>query len=211
MPCGVTLCLFSGGTGGWRWGAFACAGCASDSQHRAALGRGCRRWGSPADTFAVSLSSLRRVLSEDTGMMGRRNGRARGGENRESHAGGAGARACACAGDVLHSDMRPSTDHRFRCHLGSSLGFFWNLHTCGRFIPESPHRARHEFALGCGVPLRLHLQILSFLLWATLVLKMAELYKFLANGVALIAQVGSKNQAQPTRVLASVLRFLNGV
>jgi hypothetical protein len=31
---------------------------------------------------------------------------------------------------------------------------------------------------------------------------------FLADGVALIAQVGSENQAQPARVLASVLRFL---
>jgi hypothetical protein len=82
--------------------------------------------------------------------------------------------------------------------------FFWgDIHTCVR-SPESPHRARHEFALGCGVPLCLHLQILFFLLWAALVLKMAGLSKFLANGVALIAQVGSENQAQPTRVLGSV-------
>ena len=35
---------------------------------------------------------------------------------------------------------------------------------------------------------------------------------FLADGVALIAQVGSENQAQPARVLASdILRFINGV
>jgi hypothetical protein len=86
------------------------------------------------------------------------------------------------------------------------LGFFGNLHTRVR-SPESPHRAHHEFALGCGVPLRLHLQILFFLLWGALVLKTVGLSKFLANGVALIAQVGSENQAQPTRVLASVLRF----
>jgi hypothetical protein len=33
------------------------------------------------------------------------------------------------------------------------------------------------------------------------------LCKFLANKVALIAQVGSENQAQPTHVLASVLLF----
>jgi hypothetical protein len=44
-----------------------------------------------------------------------------------------------------------------------------------------------------------------FLLWAALVLRTAGLYNFLANGMALIAKVGSVDQAQPTRVLASVL------
>jgi hypothetical protein len=57
---------------------------------------------------------------------------------------------------------------RFHCHLGSSLGFFWNIQTYGT-LPVSPRRARHEFALmGCGVPLRLRLQIPFFccgLLW----------------------------------------------
>jgi uncharacterized membrane protein len=56
-------------------------------------------------------------------------------------------------------------------------------------------------------PLRLHFQFLFFLLWAALVLKIVGLYTFLASGVALIALVGSENQAQPTRILATVLRF----
>ena len=53
----------------------------------------------------------------------------------------------------------PAAERRFRCPSHVVWGFCWNLDTCDRF-PESPHRARHESSLGCGIPLRLHLQIL---------------------------------------------------
>lgn len=96
-----------------------------------------------------------------------------------------------------------SAERRFRCPSHVVWGFCWNLDTCDRF-PESPHRARHESSLGCGIPLRLHLQILLSLPWAALVLKMERVYNFFTNGIASIAQVGSKNQAQPTRPIACI-------
>jgi hypothetical protein len=99
--------------------------------------------------------------------------------------------------EVVKEEMGQWAERRFRCPSHVVWGFCWNLDTCDRF-PESPHRACHESSLGCGIPLRLHLQI------AALVLKMERVYNFFTNGIASIAQVGSKNQAQPTRPIACI-------
>ena len=105
--------------------------------------------------------------------------------------------------------VKPAGRAQISLSLGSLSGFFWSWEPAFG-SPGPPGRAQSGMGGGTrGSCARLAV-VNVFSAVSCFGSENGRALNFLANRIALIAEVGSENQAQPTRVLTYVLRF-NGV